>query len=94
MSIVSSVLQVTAAFEPAVSLAQVLRALFGMSLLAGFVMVFRPLLTGIFRALVLAVRPRPTKEQLAARRQQYITASLQRGINPASGGAEALTSRG
>jgi hypothetical protein len=94
MSLVSSVIQVVAAFEPAVSLAQLVRALFSMSVLAGFVMLFRPLLTGIARALVLAARGRPTKEHLAARRRQYDAASLQRGINPASGGAEALTSRG
>jgi hypothetical protein len=32
-------------------------------------MFFRPLLVGIARALVLVVRPRPTKDELAARRK-------------------------
>jgi hypothetical protein len=82
MSLVSSVIQVAGPFVSALSLAQVVRGLFSMSALAGFVMVFRPLLTGIARAVVLAMRPRPTKEQLAARRKLYDAASLQRGIIP------------
>jgi hypothetical protein len=94
MSFVSSVIQVAGPLVSAVSLAQVVRGLFSMSALAGFVMMFRPLLTGIARALVLAVRPRLTQEQLVARRKRYDAASLQRGINPAGGGAEALSSRG
>jgi hypothetical protein len=38
-------------------------------LLGGLLMFFRPLLIGIARALVLVVRPRPTKDELAARRK-------------------------
>jgi hypothetical protein len=94
MSFVSSVIQVAGPFVSAVSFAQVVRGLFSMSALAGFAMVFRPLLSGIARALVLAVRPRLTKEQLLDRRKRYDAASLQRGISPAAGGAEALSSRG
>ena len=37
-------------------------------LLGGVLMFFRPLLVGIARALVLTLRPRPTKDELAARR--------------------------
>jgi hypothetical protein len=40
-----------------------------LTLLGGVLMFFRPLLVGIFRALVLVVRPRPTKDELAARRK-------------------------
>jgi hypothetical protein len=40
-----------------------------LALLGGLLMFFRPLLIGIARALVLVVRPRPTKDQLAARRK-------------------------
>jgi hypothetical protein len=40
-----------------------------LTLLGALLMFFRPLLIGIARALVLVVRPRPTKEQLAARRK-------------------------
>lgn len=41
-----------------------------LTLLGGLLMFFRPLLVGIARALVLLVRPRPTKDELAARRQR------------------------
>jgi hypothetical protein len=41
-----------------------------LTLLGGVVMFFRPLLIGIVRALMLVVRPRPTKDELAARRQR------------------------
>jgi len=40
-----------------------------LALLGALLMFFRPLLAGIARALVLVVRPRPTKEELAARRK-------------------------
>jgi hypothetical protein len=40
-----------------------------LTLLGGVLMFFRPLLVGIARALVLVVRPRLTKEELAARRK-------------------------
>jgi hypothetical protein len=40
-----------------------------LTVLGAVLMFFRPLLIGIARALVLVVRPRPTKDQLAARRK-------------------------
>jgi hypothetical protein len=40
-----------------------------LALLGGVLMFFRPLLIGIARALVLVVRPRLSKDQLAARRK-------------------------
>jgi hypothetical protein len=40
-----------------------------LALLGGLLMFFRPLLIGIARALVLVVRPRPSKDALAARRK-------------------------
>ena len=46
-----------------------------LTLLGGLVMFFRPLLIGIARALVLLVRPRPTKDEVAARRQRAVVAS-------------------
>jgi hypothetical protein len=46
-----------------VTVVQVVRALFVVSMLAGFITVFRPLLVGIGRALVLAVRPRAPKQR-------------------------------
>jgi hypothetical protein len=46
-----------------------------LTLLGGLLMFFRPLLIGIARALVLVVRPRPTKDELAARRKQRAQAA-------------------
>jgi hypothetical protein len=48
---------------------QMLVSMAELALLGALLMFFRPLLTGIARALVLVVRPRPTKEELAARRK-------------------------
>jgi hypothetical protein len=47
-----------------------------LTLLGGVLMFFRPLLVGIVRALVLVVRPRPTKDELAARRQRAQAAAV------------------
>jgi hypothetical protein len=49
-----------------------LLALVQLTLLGGILMFFRPLLVGIARALVLVVRPRPTKDELAARRKKRV----------------------
>jgi hypothetical protein len=67
MPAIASLLHSAAVFLSAFSFAQLVRALFSLLVLTGFVMFFRPLLTGIARALVLTVRPRLTKDQLAAR---------------------------
>ncbi len=48
---------------------QMLLGMLQLTLLGGLLMFFRPLLVGIARALVLVVRPRPTKDELAARRK-------------------------
>jgi hypothetical protein len=55
----------------AVSFAQLVRGVFFLSMLTGLILFFRPLLKGIARALVLSVRPRMTKEALAARRKLH-----------------------
>ena len=52
----------------AVPFAQLVRGVLFLSLLTGFLMVFRPLLVGIVRALVLTVRPRPAKKHRPASR--------------------------
>jgi hypothetical protein len=55
---------------------QLLLGLVQLTLLGGVLMFFRPLLVGIVRALVLVVRPRPTKDELAARRQRAQAAAM------------------
>jgi hypothetical protein len=54
----------------ALPFAHLLVCIVQLTLLGGLVMFFRPLLVGIARALVLVVRPRRTKDELAARRQR------------------------
>ncbi|WP_156328256.1 MULTISPECIES: hypothetical protein [unclassified Massilia] len=48
---------------------QLFTSMVQLTLLGALLMFFRPLLIGIARALVLVVRPRPTKDELAARRK-------------------------
>jgi hypothetical protein len=55
---------------------QLLLCMVQLTLLGGVLMFFRPLLVGIARALVLFVRPRPTKDELAARRQRAQAAAV------------------
>jgi hypothetical protein len=78
MSFAATLFQATGAIVPAVSIAQFVRGLFTLSALVGFVMFFRPLLTGIARALVLTVRPALTREERAARRSLQNAAALHR----------------
>jgi hypothetical protein len=53
----------------AVPFMQLFTSMVQLILLGGLLMFFRPLLIGIARALVLVVRPRPTKDELAERRK-------------------------
>jgi hypothetical protein len=67
MSFADTLLQQTPVM--AVSFTQLLVSMAELVLLGGVLMFFRPLLVGVARALVLVVRPRPTKDELAARRK-------------------------
>jgi hypothetical protein len=51
---------------PLLSVAELVRAALVLSLLASLLMFFRPLLSGLLRALVLTVRPRAARRQPAA----------------------------
>jgi len=53
--------------------AQLATSMVQLTVLGAVLMFFRPLLIGIARALVLVVRPRPTKDELAARRKLALT---------------------
>lgn len=57
-------------------------------LLGGLLMFFRPLLIGIARALVLVVRPRPSKDELAARRKLRDAKLAQQAAAAVAGPAE------
>lgn len=78
----------TASFLQTASAAPILpiaRSLLGLSAFAGLIVFFKPLLTGIARALVLTVRPRRTREQKAARRHMRDAQLMQRIINASQG---------
>lgn len=75
------------------------RGLLGLSAFAGLVVFFKPLLTGIVRALVLAVRPRRSKQDQSARHHMREAQLMQRMINSSQGPSHAaelraLASRG
>jgi hypothetical protein len=65
----------------------------GLFALAALLMLFRPLLTGIVRALVLVVRPRLTRDEKAARRQMRDAQLFQRMINASQGANDAAELR-
>lgn len=75
----------------AVPFSHVLLLLVQLTLMGGVLMFFRPLLTGIVRALVLVVRPRPTKDELAARRKLR---DAQRALQPVQAGTAAIQAIG
>lgn len=79
----------------ALPFSQMLLYLVQLTLLGGVLMFFRPLLVGIARALVLMVRPRPTKDELAARRKLRSAQCVQQGAAVEAGTAEvhAIASR-
>lgn len=62
-----------------------------LTVLGAVLMFFRPLLIGIARALVLVVRPRPTKDQLAARRK--LNAAKQADLKLDTPNVQAMGSR-
>lgn len=83
MSITANLLQTTDVAQ--LPLVLMVRMLVSVSVLAGLIMLFRPLLTGIVRALVLVVRPRRSREDMAARQSRRDAQMLQRMINTSQG---------
>jgi hypothetical protein len=88
----------TASFFQTASLANIqvlplVRGLLSVSALAGLLLFFKPLLTGIVRALVLVIRPRLTREQKSARRQMCDAQLFKRMINSSQGPSQAAELR-
>jgi hypothetical protein len=71
---------------------QLLSSMLQLALLGGVLMFFRPLLIGIARALVLVVRPRPSKDELAARRKLRLAQQAAAVVAAAATEARALRS--
>jgi len=64
------------------------RGAVGLTALSGLVLFFKPLLWGIARALLLALRPRLSRDQLAARQQWRNSQAMSRQIAASHGPAE------
>jgi hypothetical protein len=71
---------------------QLFTSMFELALLGAVLMFFRPLLTGIARALVLVVRPRPSKAVLAARRKLRLAQQAAAVVAGAAADVRALRS--
>src|SRR4051812_43109379 len=71
----------------------IIRRIFGYSSLAGLIMLFKPLLSGIGRALVLLVKPRLSKEEQQARRQMRDAETMRAVINSSNGPSHAAELR-
>lgn len=77
-----SVLTIAFPTETAGPLAQALwgaiRPLLGLGLAATLLLVFRPLLTGLLRAALVLIHPRPSRAQRHARRRAFAARKLRR----------------
>lgn len=91
MSLTANLIQ--SAYFANMPIMPIARGVLGVTAGAGLAMFFKPLLTGIVRALVLTVRPRRTKEELAARRHMRDAQLVQRMINSSNGPSHAAELR-
>jgi hypothetical protein len=91
VSLTANLLQTATASN--VQVMPLVRGVLSVSAFAGLLMFFKPLLTGIARALFLVVRPRRTKEEQIARRQMRDAQMLQRMINSSQGPSHAAELR-
>ncbi|ATQ78682.1 hypothetical protein CR152_01935 [Massilia violaceinigra] len=73
--------------DTALTLLPLLRSVGLVLAIAAVALFFKPLLIGIFRALVLVVNPRLSRDQLDARRNMRNAKLLQRMTNSSSGNA-------
>jgi hypothetical protein len=93
VSVFASLIQTVVGAAADVSPASLVRVTFQVSVYGALAMFFKPLLTGIARALVLVVKPRRTKDEIAARRQMRDAQLLQRMINSSNGPSHAAELR-
>jgi hypothetical protein len=79
-----SILSFVSPIEFAAAAVSVLRPIAGIAALIGFVILFRPLLVGIWRTLVIIVKPRQTLEQRLNRRRFKSAIALNRAAGETS----------
>jgi hypothetical protein len=75
-----------------ISILGAVKILLSVTLVVGLLCLFKPLLTGIARALVLVVRPRLSKEQRLAQRQMRDTMMLKQMLHAMNGSASSQAS--
>jgi hypothetical protein len=63
------------------SLMTALQAVLGLLLVLSLLLLFKPLLLGVVRALALAIHPKPTREERAQRRKMRDALLLSRMLN-------------
>ena len=87
MSIILSTVQAALAPVLDVSILGAVQTLLGMTFCVALLVLFKPLLLGIARALMLLVKPRLSKEQRLARRQMKDAMILNRMLRSMDGSA-------
>ncbi len=87
MSIIISTVQAALAPVLDVSILGAIQALLGMTFCVALLVLFKPLLLGIARALVLVVKPRLSKEQRLAQRQMKDMMIVKRMLQTMDGSA-------
>jgi hypothetical protein len=87
MSIIISTVQAALAPVLDVSILGAIQTLLGMTFSVALLVLFKPLLRGIARALVLLVKPRLSKEQRLAQRQMKDTMIVKRMLQAMDGSA-------
>jgi hypothetical protein len=93
VSITATLIQTATGAAATMPFASVASGMFGVSAIAAVLMFFKPLLTGIVRALILLVKPRLTKEERAARRHVRDAQLMQRLINASNAPSQAAELR-
>lgn len=81
MSTIPSLVHTTAGALLAIPVFTLVRALFVVSIAASLLILFKPLLSGIARAAVLAVNPRLDKKELLMRSRMRDEMIMQRAID-------------
>lgn len=84
-NIMSTIISVVQAAALNISVVSVLQTVFGLVLLAAVLRMFKPLLTGVGRALVLVVKPKLSKEERLQRRQMRDALLLSKLLNNVDG---------
>ncbi len=87
MSITISTVQAALAPVLDVSILGAIQALLGMTFCVALLVLFKPLLLGIGRAMVLVVKPRLSKEQRLAQRQMKDAMIVKRMLQTMDGSA-------